>query len=170
MNGAQLYSHSFTRPHLWTPVTLSSTTPRRVLNVPLNFLYIRWVASPPSSNTIFGCHLSDVMHCSMHHQKSSSDSPFHAKMGKPGDHDTRVKCQNQIEVRILKPRFRLAMSHNFVINASQNFTNITDFKSQFSHAFLNSHVPKNILQLFLTLGLKFQDSAIAGYWACLCKM
>ena len=124
MNGAQLGSHTFTRPHLWTPVTLSSTTPRRVLNVPLNFLYIRWVASPPSSNTIFGCHLSDVMHCSMHHQKSSSDSPFHAKIGKPGDHNTYIKCQNQIEVRILKPRFRLAMSHNFVINASQNFTNM----------------------------------------------
>ena len=69
--------------YLWTPVTLSSTIPFKVLNVPLNFLYNRWVASPPSSRTKLDCHPGAVMHCSIHHQKSSSDSPFHANIGTP---------------------------------------------------------------------------------------
>ena len=60
-----------------------SRVTRHTLNVPtrkieLNFLTSRWVASPPSSSTIFGCHPSALIHCSMHHQKSSSLSPLHA--------------------------------------------------------------------------------------------
>ena len=33
--------------------------------------------------TIFGCHPSQLIHLSIHHQKSSSVSPFHAKMENP---------------------------------------------------------------------------------------
>lgn len=33
--------------------------------------------------TMFGCQLSALIHFSMHHQKSASDSPFQAKIGYP---------------------------------------------------------------------------------------
>jgi len=36
-----------------------------------------------NARTMFGCQLSVWMHLSMHHQKSSSDSPFHANTGYP---------------------------------------------------------------------------------------
>ena len=36
-----------------------------------------------NAHTMFGCQLSVWMHLSMHHQKSSSDSPFHANTGYP---------------------------------------------------------------------------------------
>lgn len=65
------------------PVTLSSTIPLTNLNIVGYLFSIKWVASPPSSNIIFGCQFSVLIHLSMHHQKSSSVSPRHANMGKP---------------------------------------------------------------------------------------
>ena len=53
----------------------------RTLKMELYFFTRRWVASPPSSKTIFGCQLSAEIHRSIHHQKSSSVSPRHAKTG-----------------------------------------------------------------------------------------
>src|SRR3954462_6872545 len=41
------------------------------------------VASPPSSRIMFGPSPGQVSACSVHHQYSSSDSPFHAKTGTP---------------------------------------------------------------------------------------
>lgn len=66
-----------------TPVTLSSTIPFTNLKMAGYFFSIKCVASPPSSNIIFGCQFSAFTHLSMHHQKSSSVSPRHAKIGKP---------------------------------------------------------------------------------------
>jgi hypothetical protein len=50
-----------------------------------------------SLGTMFGCHPSVLTHWSMHHQKSSSDSPFQAKTGTPEQHMRRnnaFKLQN----------------------------------------------------------------------------
>lgn len=57
--------------------------PLIILNMAGYFFSMRWVASPPSSRIMFGCQFSAFTHLSMHHQKSSSVSPRHAKMEKP---------------------------------------------------------------------------------------
>ena len=41
------------------------------------------VASPPSSSSMFGPPSGQVSACSVHHQYSSSVSPFQAKTGTP---------------------------------------------------------------------------------------
>ena len=46
-------------------------------------LWTRSVASPPSSRIMFGPPSGHVSACSVHHQYSSSVSPFQAKTGTP---------------------------------------------------------------------------------------
>ena len=56
-----------------TAPTFSNSTP----------LCTRRVASPPSSRIMVGPSPGQTRACSVHHQYSSSDSPFHAKTGTP---------------------------------------------------------------------------------------
>src|SRR3954462_3792035 len=59
----------------------SGTAPARSYSVPL---WTSSVASPPSSRILFGpVLLGQTSVCSMHHQYSSSDSPFQAETGTP---------------------------------------------------------------------------------------
>ena len=67
---------------LKTPVVVSSDRPLISSNKSGNFSCINLVKSPPSSKIRFGFQLfGPVTVCSIHHQNSSSVSPFHAKMG-----------------------------------------------------------------------------------------
>ena len=57
--------------------------PLTISNIAGYFLTMRWVASPPVSRMRFGCQFSALIACSMHHQKSSSDSELHANILRP---------------------------------------------------------------------------------------
>ena len=67
-----------------TPVVVSSDTPRTSASISGYFWCISWVTSPPSSRIMFGVQPSGPRTvCSMHHQNSSSVSPFQANTGTP---------------------------------------------------------------------------------------
>jgi len=67
-----------------TPVVVSSETPLIFFYKSLYLSWIIIVRSPPSSNKRFGFQsLFPLIVCSIHHQYSSSVSPFHAKTGMP---------------------------------------------------------------------------------------
>ena len=59
----------------------SAATPAASMSAPM---WMTRVASPPSSSSMFGpVPPGQVSICSVHHQYSSSDSPFQAKTGTP---------------------------------------------------------------------------------------
>ena len=67
-----------------TPVVVSSETPLIFFNKSLYLSCNNIVRSPPSSNIRFGFQsFFPLIVCSMHHQYSSSVSPFHANTGIP---------------------------------------------------------------------------------------
>ena len=67
-----------------TPVVVSSETPLTFFNKSLYLSCNNIVRSPPSSNIRFGFQsFFPLIVCSMHHQYSSSVSPFHANTGIP---------------------------------------------------------------------------------------
>ncbi len=63
-----------------SPVEGSGASPAASNSAPL---WTSIVASPPSSRIMFGGPSGQVRACSVHHQYSSSDSPFQAKTGTP---------------------------------------------------------------------------------------
>ena len=70
-----------TRNSSESAVAGSGTAPAFSYSVPL---WTSSVASPPSSRIMFGpCAVGQTSVCSMHHQYSSSVSPFQAKTGTP---------------------------------------------------------------------------------------
>lgn len=70
--------------------------PLIILNMAGYFLSMRCVASPPSSRIILGCQFSLFIHLSMHHQKSSSVSPLHAKIGQPANQLVHQKTRPDV--------------------------------------------------------------------------
>ena len=67
-----------------TPVVVSSEMPRTSSSSSGYLSCISTVRSPPSSRIMFGTQPSGPRTvCSMHHQNSSSDSPFQANTGTP---------------------------------------------------------------------------------------
>ena len=76
------------------PVMLSSTIPRTLYTTGARLWVAdsrRWVVSPPSSRMRLGVQPSEYRHWSIHHQKSSSDSPRHAKIGRPAREEGEVR-------------------------------------------------------------------------------